>query len=79
MRTTVEMKPEHRSALLALAARRGSKGFSGVLTEAVEEYLSGRRERKQRCKELLSLAGSLRPEEADSLRRATRALRKSWR
>ena len=28
MRTTVEMKPEHRSALPALASRRGQKGFS---------------------------------------------------
>ena len=27
MRTTVEMKPEHRSALLALATRRGEEGF----------------------------------------------------
>ena len=41
MRTTVEMKPEHRSALLALAARRGEKGFSNLLAEAIDEFLQG--------------------------------------
>jgi hypothetical protein len=34
MRTTVELKPEHRSRLIAIAAKRGEKGFSSVLNEA---------------------------------------------
>ena len=79
MRTTVEMKPEHRSALLALAARRGEKGFSAVLAEALEEYLSGERERQRRRKDLLSLAGTLPAKDAERLRRSTKALRESWR
>ena len=28
MRTTIELKPEHRAKLLELAARRGEKGFT---------------------------------------------------
>jgi len=79
MRTTVEMKPEHRSALLALAARRGEKGFSSVLSEAIEEYLNEERTRVQRRKELLSLGGSLSAEEAKSLRRTVTSLRENWR
>lgn len=79
MRTTVEMKPEHRSALLALAARRGEKGFSSVLAEAIEVYLDGDRTRVQRRKELLSLAGSLSVEDARNLRHAATALRENWR
>jgi hypothetical protein len=79
MRTTVEMKPEHRSALLALAARRGQKGFSFVLAEAIDQYLSGERERKRRRQELLSLAGSLSAKEAEDLRQSTKAVRESWR
>ena len=42
------MKPEHRSALLALAARRGEKGFSNLLAEAIDEFLQGEAERRQR-------------------------------
>lgn len=79
VRTTVEMSAEHRSALLALAARRGQKGFSALLAEAVEEYLKGERERARRRRELLSLAGSLPPDEAGELRRTAAELRESWR
>ena len=79
MRITVEMKPEHRSALLALAARRGKKGLSGVLAEAIEEYLDGERKRMQRRRKFLSLEGSLSSEEADALRSEVKALREYWR
>jgi hypothetical protein len=79
MRTTVEMSAEHRSALLALAARRGEKGFSSVLHEAIDQYLRGETDREQRRKLLLSLAGSFSRKEADELRRETSALREHWR
>lgn len=79
MRTTVELKPEHRAALLALAARWGHKGFSGVLEEAIESYLDGERDRDRRRRELLSLRGSVSEEEASGLRNITRELRESWR
>ena len=79
MRTTVEIKPQHRSALLALAARRGEKGFSSVLAEAIEEYLNEERTRVQRRKEVLSLAGSLSSDEAKILRSTTKSLRENWR
>jgi hypothetical protein len=79
MRTTVEMKTEHRSALLALAARRGEKGFSNVLADAIEEYLDGERDRGQRRKELFLLAGSLSDEEAEALRAEVKAVREHWR
>lgn len=79
MRTTVEMRAEHRSALLALAARRGEKGFSSVLAEAIENFLDGERTRAKRRKELLSVGGSLTGEDAKDLRRAVRSVREHWR
>jgi len=79
MRTTVEMRREHRSALLALAARRGEKGFSSVLAEAIEEYLGDEKTRAQRRKELASLAGSLSAEDAKALRSTAKSLRENWR
>ncbi len=79
MRTTVEIKPEYRSALLALAARRGEKGFSGVLEEAIESFLEGGAEREHRLQKFLSVGGSLSKEEAAELRRATAGIRESWR
>lgn len=79
MRTTVEMKPEHRSALLALAARRGQKGFSAVLEEALDAYLAGEAARERRRETLRRLRGALSPEDADDLRKAARELRENWR
>lgn len=73
------MKPEHRSALLALASRRGHKGFSAVLAEAIDSFLHDEVEREKRRKTLLSLAGSLSQKDAEELRRTTKELRESWR
>ena len=73
------MKPEHRSALLALAARRGEKGFSNVLAEALEIYLAGEAARQKRRESLLALRGSLSPKEGEELGRLTREVRENWR
>jgi len=79
MRTTVEMKPEHRSALLALASRRGQKGFSAVLGEAIESYLRGEKDREKRRHTILALAGALSEKEADQLLRTVHEIRENWR
>ena len=73
------MKPEHRSALLALAARRGQKGFSSVLEEAIQAYLAGEAGRESRREALRQLAGSLAEDEVEQLRGRFRAIRESWR
>jgi len=57
MRTTIELKPEHRSRLIAIAAKRGEEGFSSVLNEAGESYLSEEAERDARDKGLFACAG----------------------
>jgi predicted DNA-binding protein len=79
MRTTIEMKPEYRSALLALASRRGQKGFSAVVGEAIESYLRGEADREKRRRAFRMLAGSLSAREAEKLRRSVWELRESWR
>ena len=39
MRTTIEIRDEHRAKLLEMAARRGEKGFSSIVSEAIELIL----------------------------------------
>ena len=79
MRTTIEMKREHRAQLLEIAARRGEKGFSNVIAEAIEEYLVGSSEREREREAAQALRGVLAAEEADDLERAARSIRESWR
>jgi hypothetical protein len=79
MRTTVEMKPEHRSALLALAAQRGQKGFSSVLGEAIDLYLAGEQDRCRQREKFLSFEGFLSDEEGEELARNVARIRSHWR
>ena len=79
MRTTIEMKPEHRTPILELAASRGEKGFSGVIAEALDFYLSAQNAKKSAIRKALALKGSLSDEEADELRARTKQLREHWR
>lgn len=79
MRTTIEMKPEHRVKLLELAARRGTKGFSDLVAEALEAFLNAEADREAQRKRAALLKGALSPREAGGLRKAVAAVRSNWR
>ncbi|MGH9783329.1 MAG: hypothetical protein ACRD88_04015 [Terriglobia bacterium] len=79
MRTTIEIKPEHRAKLLELAARRGKKGFSSLVAEAIDIYLEDKANGDWVRKRALSLRGKLRREEAEQLRERATKMRDFWR
>ena len=79
MRTTIEIKPEHRAKLLELSARRGVKGFSKLVAEALETYLAAEADRAAQGKGAALLRGTLPVREAQGLRRTAEALRRTWR
>jgi hypothetical protein len=79
MRTTVEIKDEHRARLLELAARRGAKGFSSIVADALESHLRHLAARDDARKRALRLKGVLSQKEADHLRKEVRGIRESWR
>lgn len=79
MRLTVEISPEHHNALASLASQRGASDVSGLVLEAIEEYLRVAGERTRRREQLLAMAGALSREEADDLRQTAAALRETWR
>lgn len=77
-RTTVEIPDDQRARLLELAARRGEKGLSGIVQEAIEMYLRDQ-QNQARVKRAVGLRGRLSPKEADELVSATARIRKRWR
>ncbi len=79
MRTTIELKPEHRAKLLELAARRGEKGFSSVVAEAIESYLEARGDAERLRERALRLRGALGRKGARRLERDASRLRAFWR
>jgi hypothetical protein len=79
MRTTIEITSEHRARLVEIAARRGEKGFSHLIQEALDVYLKSQAKQDEQRRRALMLKGILGAREAERLREATRTIRESWR
>jgi predicted transcriptional regulator len=79
MRTTIELSDEHRAKLLALAGERGTRGFSELVREAIEHFLSDNAARRDRVEAALAALGSLSGKEADELEAAVSRVRGTWR
>ncbi len=79
MRTTIELRDEHRARLLELAARRGEKGFSRLIEEAVEKYLAEAADQEERISTALGVLGTVDEVGAAELEESFRSLRSGWR
>ena len=79
MRTTIEIKDEHRAKLLEIAAQRGEKGFSKVVEEALEVFIQTQIKNDELRRRALRLRGAINQKEAKELRERTQALRENWR
>ncbi len=79
VRTTIELRDDHRARLLEIAARRGEKGFSSLVAEAVETYLEAQRQLDEARRLALDARGTLREREVEDLRKETTHLRTDWR
>ncbi len=77
MRTTVEISDEQHRALSALAQRRGLRGFSQLVQEALEAYLRDLDDDETGV--LLDLEGTLGERDEAQLRARVGAARATWR
>lgn len=76
MRTTVEITDEQHVALAALAARRGVRGFSVLVREAIDQYLA--EQSGEDLEAVLALRGVLTPEEGEALERRIAEAWATW-
>jgi len=79
MRTTIELTEEQRAELLRLAAKRGLKGFSHLVQEALDEYLRHESKKLQLIDAALGLKGVFQGKAAEEFEERTQALRGHWR
>lgn len=79
MRTTIELRDELRAKLLEIAGRRGEKGFSHLVEEAVDRYIAAEPGREESRRVALAARGSLGGGEAAGLAARVAAIRESWR
>lgn len=79
MRTTVELSDEIRAKLLELAARRGERGFSALVEEAVARYLEEEERRRERAQRARAVIGTMTDADARELETSVDRLRERWR
>jgi len=77
MRTTVEITDEQHRALSAIAQRRGVRGFSALVQEALDGYLAHLN--TDEVDILLGLEGVLTESDAKELRSRINNVRTTWR
>ena len=77
MRTTVEITARQHQALSALAQRRGVRGFSTLVQEALDAYLAS--VDPDEVESLLGLEGILTEGDAERVRAEIDSTRATWR
>ena len=79
MRATIELPDRLRAAVLAVAARKGYRGYSKVIEEALEFYLAEREAKESGLDGLLGLRGGWSKDEAREFRGRIKHARANWR
>lgn len=79
MRTTIELSDDHRSALHSLAARRGLRGYSKLIQEAIDFYIKEKAKRRDGLKHLLEMRGTWSEEEVKRFRKKLEEIRRNWK
>ncbi len=79
MRATIELPDHLRAAVLAVAARKGYRGYSRVIVEALEHFLAEKEAKESGLDQLLALRGSWSGGEAAGVRERIQRARSNWR
>jgi Arc/MetJ family transcription regulator len=79
MRTNIELDDNYRRRVMELAARRGKKGISDLVNEAVGRYLSAEDMHADKQRKALHVQNFLDPDEADDLALRCQIAQQLWR
>jgi metal-responsive CopG/Arc/MetJ family transcriptional regulator len=79
MRTTIELPGNLISVLHALAVKKGYRGYSKVIKDALDFYLKENEKREMNKKKVLRMRGSWSETEAEEIRVRLEEIRKNWK
>ncbi len=79
MRTTVELSDDLIAALHALAVKKGYRGYSRIMEEAVKHYLRENEKKEGFWSVLMKMRGSWSADEAAETKKKLEEIRKKWR
>jgi len=78
MRTTIEIKDRYRSVLHSLAVKKGLRGYSGIIEEALDKYIDGLSRSEGIQDEILRMMGSWQEEEITQVKNKIKEMRENW-
>lgn len=78
MRTTVEISDDLIATLHALAIKKGYRGYSRIMEEAVKHYLHDLEKEGRVWSVLMRMRGSWSSEEAVETKKKLEEIRKNW-
>lgn len=79
MRTTIELSDDLIAALRALAVKKGYRGYSLIMEEAVRHYLNDHERKDLASSVLLKMRGTWSAKEAREIKKRLEEIRKNWR
>lgn len=79
MRTTIELSDFHRSILHQLSLKRGWRGYSKIIREAIDFYLAHEERSQKERLEILKLKGTFSDKEASQIKAQIKEIRCNWR
>jgi len=79
MRTTIELSNDLISTLRAIAVKKGYRGYSKIIEEALNFYLKENEKKKRGREKVLRMRGSWSLKEADKTKRRLEEVRKNWK
>jgi predicted DNA-binding protein len=79
MRTTIDISEEQRQRLRQMATRRGVRGVSPLIREALERFLEDDAPADDALAAALAVQGALSSKDADELEATCRQVREQWR
>ena len=78
MRTTIEIQDRYRSVLHSLAVKKGLRGYSGIIEDALDKYIDGLSRKGSLKDEILQMMGSWQEEEIAQVKEKIKEMRKNW-
>jgi len=79
MRTTIELSEDLISIIHALAVKKGYRGYSRVIAEALDFYLKENEKREAGRKRILKMRGNWNLAEREKAKKRLEEIRKNWR
>jgi hypothetical protein len=78
MRTTIELQDRHRSLLYSLAIKKGVRGYSSIIEEALDTYVDHLSKKNGLKKDVLQMMGSWQEEDISQAKEKIKKMRKNW-